>query len=65
MQDIGGWLISGVVALIGWGFRVEMKIREHDQAITRHENDLIAAISGVKADLTYIRSRIDRLMDEK
>ena len=65
MSDVAGWIITGLVALFGWGFRVEMKIREHDAAIQRQEDALMKHIEDVKADLRYIRDRVDRMVADR
>lgn len=57
------WLLGGIVSLIGWGFRVEMKIREHDKALVQIHDDMALGLEQVRTDVRYIRDRIDRVVD--
>jgi hypothetical protein len=51
------------IGALAWLFRLEGKVNTHEKVIEDVKDNHEKAISDVKADVRYIRERIDRAID--
>lgn len=77
MTETSFWqVVLGLSLLVGWGFRVEMRVRQHERDIAALQASMTKALDGIAAavekavqpireDVTYIRTRLDHLTDRR
>jgi hypothetical protein len=51
-----------VISAIVWAVRVEGIVRSHEQQIAQLRNDMKSEMADMRADVQYIRQRIDQFL---